>query len=101
MRLIILESRVLMHQDVETSLIIMDEVGDQITGCKGVLEDFTGVKAPVARQGQVSGLQGQSLTDPFETLPADQSGFQHPGFEGTLSRLSICCRNNKNASGKT
>ncbi len=47
-----------MGQDVETSLIIMDEVGDQITGCEGILEYLTGVKAPVTGQGQVSGLQG-------------------------------------------
>jgi hypothetical protein len=43
-----------MGQDVETSLIIMDEVGNQITGCKGILEDLTSIKTPVARQGQVT-----------------------------------------------
>jgi hypothetical protein len=55
-----------MHQDVETTLIIMDEVGDHITGCKGVLEDFTGVKAPFARQRQVSDLQGWEIGRDFD-----------------------------------
>ena len=61
MSLIILEGRVLMRHDVETTPFIMDEVGDQITGCEGILEYLTGVKTPVTCQGQVSGLQGREI----------------------------------------
>jgi hypothetical protein len=40
-------------------------------------------------------LHGQSFTNPFKVLEADQSKFQHPGFEGTLPWPLVCCRNKK------
>ena len=50
-----------MRHDVETTPFIMDEVGDQISGCESSLEDLAGVKAPVTRQGQGSGVMVQVI----------------------------------------
>ena len=55
-----------MRQDVETALFIMDKIGDQITGCKGILEDLPGIKAPVARQGQVCSFKCREIGWDFD-----------------------------------